>query len=147
MILNQYDLSVDRRRGKIHSELLSSVMFIERYKDLVSDEGKIIAASKAEAVFYTNLLRSKELLADILSTTTGMNRGRIKWDTIRELAVPKYDEEDQMVIALVAELESFWEAYRQFSDNKKLHEQELVRKFNVDGADAHERWLGFKPPE
>jgi len=63
-----------------------------------------------------------------------MNRGRIKWDTIRELAVPKYDEENQKVIALVAELETFWEAYRQFSENKKLHEQELVRKFNVDST-------------
>jgi hypothetical protein len=52
-----------------------------------------------------------------------------------------------MVIALVTELELFWGAYRKFSANKILHEQELVRKFDVDGEDAHERWLGFKPPE
>lgn len=42
-VLDQYALSRDRSGGKIINKLISSVMFIERYKDLVSDEGKIIA--------------------------------------------------------------------------------------------------------
>jgi restriction endonuclease S subunit len=114
----------------------------------VSNEYTILrASSKAEAIFYTNLLRTKEILADILSSTTGMNRGRISWDTIKDVAVPKCNKNDKMVKTLVDELELFWEAYKQFSNKKKLHEQELVKKYDVDGEDAHERWLGFKPPE
>lgn len=42
-ILNQYALSKDRSGGKIINKLISSVMFIERYKDLITDDGKIVA--------------------------------------------------------------------------------------------------------
>ncbi|MCL1982947.1 MAG: N-6 DNA methylase [Clostridiales bacterium] len=114
----------------------------------VSDEYTILrAASKIEAVFYVNLLRAKEMLADMLSSATGMNRGRIKWDVISDIDVPKCDPKDKDVETLVLEMESFWDAHIKFSANKKRHETVLATKYDVDGWDAHERWLGFKPPE
>ncbi|MCL1809755.1 MAG: SAM-dependent methyltransferase, partial [Clostridiales bacterium] len=114
----------------------------------VSNEYTILRArSKVEAVFYVNLLRTKEILADMLSSTTGMNRGRIKWDVISNIDVPKCNPTDKDVELLVLELESFWEAYIKLANNKKRHDAELAKKYDVDGYDAHERWLGFKPPE
>lgn len=44
----------------------------------VSNEYTIVRAkTKEEAVYYSILLRTKEILGDILANTTGMNRGRI----------------------------------------------------------------------
>ena len=114
----------------------------------VSNEYTIVkAASKAEAVFYTNLLRTKEILADILSLTTGMNRGRVKWDVISKVFVPKCDPTDVEVVSLVQELEAFWTAYGNFAKNQQRHVSALIERFDVNGEDAHLRWLGFKPPE
>lgn len=114
----------------------------------VSNEYTIArAASHSEAVFYTNLLRTKEILADILSLTTGMNRGRIKWDAISSVSVPKCDDNDPEIQALVDELEAYWKAFGEFSRNQSKHVGALVKKFDVNGEDAHRRWLGFKPPE
>ncbi len=114
----------------------------------VSNEFTIVKAqSKEAAVFYANLLRTKEVLADVLSLTTGMNRGRIKWDVISQVSVPKCDEDDLEVKALVNELESFWTAFTRFAVNRDSHISDLVERFDVDGEDAHVRWLGFKPPE
>jgi hypothetical protein len=57
----------------------------------VSNEYTILRAkSEEEAVYYVNLIRTKEVLADILSANTGMNRGRIQWDVIRKITVPEY---------------------------------------------------------
>lgn len=114
----------------------------------VSNEYTIVRAGSQEAtVFYANLLRTKEILADVLSLTTGMNRGRIKWDVISQVSVPTCDTSDPAIQALVAELKAFWAAFGKFSKNRDAHVGTLVERFNVDGDDAHERWLGFKPPE
>jgi len=114
----------------------------------VSNEYTIITAnSKEEAVFYTHLLRTKEILADILSFTTGMNRGRITWETVSSVAVPECDKGDIELNKLVRELETYWRASIKFMKNKVQHTNALVTKYDVDGKDAHERWLGFKPPE
>jgi type I restriction enzyme M protein len=114
----------------------------------VSNEYTILTAgSKEEAVYYVNLLRTKEILADILSTTTGMNRGRIKWGNIAGVQVPKYVPGSPEIVALVSELEAFWTAYAAFQTSKRLHVSNVSTALHVDGADAQERWLGFKPPE
>ena len=76
-----------------------------------------------------------------------MNRGRIKWEVIAEVFVPKCDPEESDIKALVNELEAYWRAYGKFNKNQRKHVDALVTKFDVDGEDAHVRWLGFKPPE
>jgi type I restriction enzyme M protein len=114
----------------------------------VSNEYTILrAASKEEAVYYVSLLRTKEILADILSTTTGMNRGRIKWDNIANVKVPKYVAGSPEIVALTADLEAFWVAYDAFRTGKSKHVANLSTALQLEGADAQERWLGFKPPE
>ena len=42
-ILSQYEMSVDRGKGTIVNKLLSSVMFLERYRDLIVPGGKVLA--------------------------------------------------------------------------------------------------------
>lgn len=114
----------------------------------VSNEYTILKAkSKEEAVFYVNLLRTKEILADILSSTTGMNRGRIKWEIIRGILVPRCKKENPNLIKLSKEMVSYWKATEKYMFNRKKHAQELVDLYGIDGEASNERWLGFKPPE
>lgn len=114
----------------------------------VSNEYTILNAnSNEEAVFYVNLLRTKEILANILSSTTGMNRGRIKWNVIKDISVPKCEKNDSKLKKLSKEIVSYWKATEKYMRNKQKHSHDLVELFGVDGDASKERWLGFKPPE
>jgi len=113
----------------------------------VSNEYTIVTAkTHEEAVYYSTLIRTKEILGDILSTTTGMNRGRINWDNIRHVKIPAYHPNDD-IKKLVEELEEFWIAYEKFNSGKTSHMRQVIDILDVDGEDAHKRWLAFKPPE
>jgi len=114
----------------------------------VSNEYTILRAStKEEAAFYCNLLRTKEILGDILSKTTGMNRGRIKWNTVSSVEVPKYKSGDKEIEALVKEMEDFWTSFHKFTSSKNAHTKAVTDKLKVDEDDSKKRWLSFKPPE
>jgi len=113
----------------------------------VSNEYTILTAPSNEcAIFYWNLLRTKEILGDVFSSTTGMNRGRIKWDIIQTVLVPVYVENTE-IKKLTKEIQEFWEAYSKFSKSKTLHVNRVSKKLEVAGDDSFERWLSFKPPE
>lgn len=114
----------------------------------VSNEYTILrAASNEEAVYYTNLLRTKEILADILSSTTGMNRGRIKWKDIEGVEVPEYNASNKEIAALVTEMKDFWSAYQTFANSAQKHTEKVTDTLKVNDEDARIRWLSFKPPE
>jgi type I restriction enzyme M protein len=113
----------------------------------VSNEYTILKApSKEHAVFYWNLLRTKEILGDVFSSTTGMNRGRIKWDIIQTVLVPVYDENEE-IEKLTKEIEGFWLAYASFTKSKSKHVERVSKELEVSGKDSFDRWLSFKPPE
>ncbi|WP_337085488.1 restriction endonuclease subunit M [Elizabethkingia anophelis] len=113
----------------------------------VSNEYTILrAVSKEEAVFYSNLLRTKEILGDILASTTGMNRGRIKWDVIKTVKVPVYKEKKE-ITQLTKEMEAFWNAYESFFNNKQKHMAKVSNELDINGKESEYRWLSFKPPE
>ena len=113
----------------------------------VSNEYTILKApSKEHAVFYWNLLRTKEILGDVFSSTTGMNRGRIKWDIIQTVLVPVYEENEE-IENLTKEIEDFWLAYANFTKSKSKHVERVSKELNVSGEDSFNRWLSFKPPE
>ncbi|MEP2981594.1 MAG: N-6 DNA methylase [Lentilitoribacter sp.] len=114
----------------------------------VSSEYTILkAASKEEAVFYTSLLRTKEILGDVLASTTGMNRGRIKWDVISSVIVPEYVSGTKDIEVLVKELEIFWSSYEAFTKKHHAHVSALTQRLEVNNSDSQKRWLAFKPPE
>ncbi len=113
----------------------------------VSNEYTILTSpSKECAVFYWNLLRTKEILGDIFSSTTGMNRGRIKWDIIQDVLVPVY-ERNAEITKLTKEIEEFWTAYEKFTTSKNIHIERVSAELDVAGNDSLDRWLSFKPPE
>ncbi len=100
----------------------------------VSNEYTILRAdTKEEAVYYTSLLRTKEILGDVLASTTGMNRGRIKWDIISEVEVPKYKPGTKEIVTLVKELEKFWKAYVDFTTKQKKHVADVAGSLKVEG--------------
>jgi type I restriction enzyme M protein len=114
----------------------------------VSNEYTILrAASEEEAVYYCNLLRTKEILGDILASTTGMNRGRIKWDSVCSVLVPQYVSGNASIKTITADLKKYWSAYSSYSDGRKKHMAAVSTDLDVDGADSHHRWLAYMPPE
>ena len=114
----------------------------------VSNEYTILRArSEEEAVYYSNLLRTKEILGDILASTTGMNRGRIKWEAISRVEVPAYNTGNGEIEELVTELKGFWSARAEFVQKKQEHVRAICIELQVDDDSAHERWLAYKPPE
>lgn len=113
----------------------------------VSNEYTIVrATTKEEAIYYTNLLRTKEILGDILSTTTGMNRGRIKWENIKLVDVPEYVT-DENIEKLVNGLESIWNARINFESLKLSVSEKIGDELQTNTDEAELRWLSFKPPE
>ncbi|WP_322015286.1 N-6 DNA methylase [Paraburkholderia sp. J12] len=114
----------------------------------VSNEYTILqATSHEEAIYYVNLIRTKEILADILSANTGMNRGRIQWDVISQIEVPLYDSDLASTKALVGELEAYWKTFQQLTKSRDSHYVELNRSLGIDDKVALRRWLAYKPPE
>lgn len=114
----------------------------------VSNEYTILEAnSKEEAVYYTVLLRSKEILGDILSSTTGMNRGRIKWDNMAEVEVPQYALNKNDMTSSISALENLWQAYASYFGSKSHAVHELTSNLHLEDEDAKVRWLANKPPE
>jgi type I restriction enzyme M protein len=114
----------------------------------VSNEYTIVRAkTKEEAVYYSTLLRTKEILGDILANTTGMNRGRIQWEDISSVTVPKYSKPNADIENLVVGVEGLWKAHAEFAESKAAHVKGVVSELGVDAEDSHERWLAFKPPE
>lgn len=114
----------------------------------VSNEYTILRAnSKEETLFYATLLRTDEILADILSYTTGMNRGRVKWKTIQQIIVPCCNISDRYLKEMVTATESLWEQVSTTQLAREKQSQYIATQFQVCGTDARERWLSYKPPE
>ena len=115
----------------------------------VSSEYTILEApSKEDSIYYCTLLRTKEILGDILSSTTGMNRGRLKWDDMRTIDVPLRDSKDSATLhATVKSLEALWAARKHLADMSSAQLGQLVEGLKLDGDAARIRWLAYKPPE
>jgi hypothetical protein len=76
-----------------------------------------------------------------------MGRGRIQWENIASVEVPKYTSGDKHVEQLVSELENLWAAYERLYSSKNAHLTDIISSLNVNGDNARLRWLSFKPPE
>jgi type I restriction enzyme M protein len=114
----------------------------------VSNEYTILRAnSKEETLFYATLLRTDEILADILSYTTGMNRGRVKWDTLQKIIVPNCDSSDEDLIQSVKAMEALWKQVEMSQNVREKQNAKISNQFHVCDPDARERWLSYKPPE
>lgn len=115
---------------------------------LLSNEYTILRAnSEEEAVYYSNIIKTKEILGDILTTTTGMNRGRIFWDDIKNVEVPKCLKTDSSIKKLVKSLKEYWSAYSGFHSGVSTYISVKSGELHLDDNSAKERWLAFKPPE
>ena len=115
----------------------------------VSSEYTILkASSKEDTIYYCTLLRTKEILGDILSSTTGMNRGRLKWEDMRTIDVPLRDAQDFSELhEEVQALETLWTHQKSFADMSSNRFGRLVEDLKLDGDAARIRWLAYKPPE
>mgnify|MGYP001205265711 CR=1 FL=1 len=114
----------------------------------VSSEYTILnSKTKEEAVYYCEILRTKEILGDILSSATGMNRGRIKWDSISKVEVPEYVSGDTQIAKLVKMIIDLWDAQNVFNAGLTSHITSVIKPLELNDDDARLRWLANKPPE
>lgn len=114
----------------------------------VSNEYTILTArNKADAIYYSSILRTKEILGDILASTTGMNRGRLRWDDMRLIEMPVRDPSDTSVNAAVTALEAEWKSRSDLMKVKGGYLKRLGTELHLDGEDSRLRWLAYKPPE
>jgi len=114
----------------------------------VSSEYTILHADSKEDVFYySSILRTKEILGDILCSQTGMNRGRVAWADMQHIIVPLREDNDKGVHAAVKALESRWKAHTKFTNLSTINLNRLATNLKLEGDDSRLRWLAFKPPE
>lgn len=114
----------------------------------VSNEYTILRAeTRLDAFYYSQILRTKEILADILSGTTGMGRGRIRWQDMCQLEIPRRNSKDSSLKDAVNSLESQWDAIAELSKRSKAYVQTMSSTLRLDGPDSRLRWLSDKPPE
>ncbi len=114
----------------------------------VSNEYTIlIAESEEDAVFYSGILRTKEILGDILASTTGMGRGRLKWDDMKHVEVPLRNKADKSAGVAVAAIKDEWSAHAALLAKRGGYVEALAADLKLDGADSRLRWLAYKPPE
>lgn len=126
-----------------------SIGIVPKYHDgqYVSSEYTILTAhSKEEALFYANIIHPKDILGDLLSSATGMNRGRIKWKT-SAVEIPVYDKKRLNLSAAVRALTEFWEHYSKYQARKGKAIDTVVTDLKLEGEKARKRWLAYKPPE
>jgi hypothetical protein len=114
----------------------------------VSSEYTILTArTREDAVYYSGLLRTKEILGDILASATGMGRGRLHWNDMRLIEVPVRDQGETDVTATVEALAAQWEAYQKLMAARSGYLGRLADALMLEGADSRLRWLAYKPPE
>ena len=114
----------------------------------VSNEYTILrASSKEEAIYYVTLLRTKEILADILAFGTGMNRGRIKWSDVSSIEVPEYNGNVYKKELRPVDFEDFWKAYSRITEIRGSQKAMLADRLKLEDEEAELRWLAHKPPE
>ena len=114
----------------------------------VSTEYTILTAkSPEEALYYTSIMRSKEILGDILTMTTGLNRGRVSWKLVAEINVPEYDQTAHDMAHLGVMMTNLWEVKNDFDSTLRNEESNIASTFSLEDESARLRWLGYKPPE
>jgi type I restriction enzyme M protein len=114
----------------------------------VSNEYTILRAqSEEDALYFSGILRTKEILGDILASTTGMNRGRLRWDDMRKIEVPLRQSKDRGAARAVAAVKAQWAAYTELVTLQGGYITHLANELQLDGDDSRLRWLAYKPPE
>jgi type I restriction enzyme M protein len=114
----------------------------------VSNEYTILRAQTEEdAVYYSGILRTKEILGDILASTTGMNRGRLRWGDMKTIKVPVRDPKNNAVAAAVTAVKAQWTAHADLIKMRDSYIGGVASALKLDGADSRLRWLAYKPPE
>jgi hypothetical protein len=116
--------------------------------NFVSNEYTILRAKTEEdAIYFAGILRTKEILGDILASTTGMNRGRLRWEDMREIEVPLRNKKSNSASAAVTAVKAQWAAHAALATAQGGYINRLAEDLKLDGADARLRWLAYKPPE
>jgi hypothetical protein len=76
-----------------------------------------------------------------------MNRGRLRWEDMREIEVPLRNKKSNSASAAVTAVKAQWAAHAALATAQGGYINRLAEDLKLDGADARLRWLAYKPPE
>ena len=114
----------------------------------VSNEYTILrATSPEESIYYVTVIRSKEILGDVLTLGTGLNRGRIQWAEMSSIEVPEYNPDVSDLSNVARDMVELWSAQQQFDIGLEDMSSNINKSFVLEDESARERWLSYKPPE
>ncbi len=114
----------------------------------VSNEYTVLrAGSSEEAIYYTTVIRSKEILGDVLTVGTGLNRGRIRWSEMSTIEIPEYNPDINSLSNVAKAMVDLWNAQEQFETGLQDASANISQYFALEDDSARERWLSYKPPE
>ena len=91
------------------------------------------------------VIRSKEILGDILTVGTGLNRGRAKWNAMMDIEIPQ--KAQQELSNSVAAIEALWAAQQEFKERFRAQAADITTTFILNDESVRQRWLAYKPPE
>jgi hypothetical protein len=116
--------------------------------NFVSNEYTILRAqSEEDAIYFAGILRTKEILGDMLASTTGMNRGRLRWEDMSKIKVPFRDLKNNSAANAVSATKAQWQAHAILIAAQRDYIGRLAKDLKLDGDDSRKRWLAYKPPE
>ena len=86
-------------------------------------------------------------MGDLLTLGTGLNRGRIRWNEMKIIEVPKYDNIINNLSGSVKLMFDLWDAQEKFNIGLEKQAIDIDNTFSLNDESAKERWLSYKPPE
>jgi type I restriction enzyme M protein len=171
-VLETYDLAT--HGGKQRASLRSSVMFIERYWQLLKPGGQLLTVIddsvlsgknyadvrdfirerfivrgmkpgvECEPLYLWSVLRSTAVIAEWMSGSSGVGRHRVDWDLLRRQRVPLLAPPQQKHIASL-----YREANAREAEITKLRDSALsaLATLDLEGDEARDRLARAKPPK
>jgi type I restriction enzyme M protein len=97
-----------------------------------------------DPVIVWQLLRSPEVRADLLLSSTGIGRSRVGWENIAELRLPIVSAD--LVEEVAGQLRRADMLRREAAAAAQAASTQLAQALNLDNGDARALLAAFKPP-
>jgi len=99
---------------------------------------------KADSLYLWSVLRSPAVIAEWISSASGVGRHRVDWELLRRQRVPLLPEPEQQQVGTL--YRQVLEHEHQIGTLRESAESQL-EKLNLGAADAVERLVRAKPPK
>ncbi len=113
---------------------------------VVSSEYTVLRCKKrkTDAVYLWTVLRSSELRADLLSTSSGLNRHRLKWAKFKDVLIPVLSDEERLQI--YEDFVTSRDLQKKAQRSKEKVFSTVYELLDVESESSKARFIAAKPP-